>query len=137
MNAKLSDRIRTAKQRSPKAFGRVKREFGTVTEVRCPSSGTKLQSLVKVAERTEQRNGKPVVVEIHTLRPNAAYAELTMEMDDGSRHSTPVAIGEAKRAWTADELEDLYASDLDQWASEGMPGDLLERYAARKPVRVI
>lgn len=137
MRERLSSKIAAAKARNPKLFGHIEREGKFIRGVRDRRSGVPLQAMQVVDEKVVNVNGKRVTQQRVELRPTAAYAEMTIEMDDGSAHQTIVSQAEAKRDWTVEELTDLYTADLEEWAKEGMSDDLLDRYAARTPVKVV
>ena len=137
MKEKASSRIAAAKRRNPKLFGHIKRDRGYIEEVKDRRTGVPLMSKQDVGEKVVVRNGKRVTEVRVEVRPTAQYAELTIEMDDGTLHQTFVAKSELNRGWGVEELGDIYASDLEQWAADGMDEDLLEKYAARTPLKVV
>ena len=140
MNAKLRKRISDAKAAHPEMFGAIQRHsHGGIECVRCKATGAALQSLVEDdrSDTHKEVNGKTVIIRQAQLMPTNEYDELVIEMSDGSLHETPIAKSRKRRGFTPEELEAIYAADLEEWAQDGMAEDLLNRYAERKPVRVV
>ncbi len=126
---------------------------GMVTEIRCKLCGAPIQALAPDARFpvrvTRVPNTTTVLRDfVHTLRPTAEYAEVTLEVwepDGGlSLHVTPLCR-KCKLALTDDLVEDLFLADVEQWAldDEQAGNDARERVAfylaqaKRQPRRVL
>lgn len=143
---KPSDRIKAkvnrSRARNPGFFDFMEKNQRTLVKLKCRKTGAALQSLTD-SEHDEQKiiNGKQVTLKRQILVVTNEYAELDIEMLDAdgalSKHSTPVSKTALGGTWTMEELEDLYASDLEEWAREGASDEYLEKMEARKPVRAL
>ena len=135
-------RADAARGKHPKAFGFIERNPrhpAVMDAVRCKLSDSALQVMSEDDrfDVSKTINGKTFIYRRVFLRPTAEYDELTIELDDGSHHVTPVAKSRKKKPFTQDELEAIYMADIEEWARDGMSEELLERYAERTPVRAL
>lgn len=96
----------------------VRNAKGFVERVLCKCCGAVLQSLVVDDRQTMSQvvHGKVVVREVAVLCPTPEYAELRIEMWDGSSHITPLC----KRCAAAlkdKNTPDVYEADVKSWQS--------------------
>lgn len=129
-HARKLDDVRPAKQRALDRIKEAHKEraigcyvhrgnFG-IEEVRCKCCGDPVRKLMPHPDFQEERliNGKRVFAQGLMLATTAAYTEVMMDFDDGSRHVTVMCEECAKRL-TLEECEWLYCGDLEEWMVDG------------------
>lgn len=109
----------------------VRNSDGFVTKVLCKRCGDVIREVRPVAEPFEDGT---VPVALVTL---SHYAEVKIAFDDGSAHITAACLTCARKGWTEDDLEALYSADLEQWIIEEQGPELVNRWAERKPLKVV
>jgi hypothetical protein len=88
-------------------------------EIKCKMCGCLVKKLCAIpdAEFFDEHSGQRTLIRPVILRELNIYAEITIEFDDGSAHTTMICKGCASKLKDKD-LEDLYAADLAQFAKE-------------------
>lgn len=129
----VRDRIKAARARGGlRAYKYViENDVGMVSEVLCKACGEVIRDLRPVAEPLEDDTVPVALISL------AHYTEVKIEFDDGSFHITPMCGDCAKAGWTSEALEELYGSDLDQWALDAFDAAEILRWARRKPVKIV
>ncbi len=96
--------------------------FG-ISKVRC-KCGQVLSSLKAVPGLSEIENikGRTIVRERVAMASNAAYTEIVITFNDGSKHVTPVCKSCAKAGFSEEALNDMYAADMERWDEEETRG---------------
>jgi hypothetical protein len=99
-----------------------KGRFG-VSKVKC-KCGQVLQELLAIPEmaETEVRGGQTIIKERVAMFTNAAYTEVEITFDDGSKHITPSCVSCVSKGFSNDVLNDMYAADMDRWDQEEQRG---------------
>lgn len=124
--------------KDPKPYAKMER--GGITELACSLCDAVIAKWMPSGQQTIRRKGTQTFIQDPMVFSYLAnYREVELEMDDGSKHVTNLCESCMPKLSNGDGLlEDLYASDLAQWASEGDEGTkLAERNANRKPLRVL
>jgi hypothetical protein len=136
---RVKDRIRKGKARAPKAFGYVKRNprhQSLVDTVLCKRCGEALRTWVVDDRFTdwEDINGQRIQRKYLVMATLPRYTEIEITFNDGSKHVTCMCKGCVKRL-TVEELDDLYAADLDEIdRNEGDGVGHWDLWADREPV---
>ena len=122
----------------PKSFDYIeKREGIGIDSVACTLCGALLKKLVPLPDlgKEETINGQRVITQPVALRETNNYAEITIEFDDGSAHTTMTCRSCANEL-DEEQLEILYASDMEQFDKDEQAGQGAVRWelmAHRKP----
>ena len=134
-------RVKVAKELDSKIknWNFVQNEKGSVHAVFCPCCGKKIKGLVPLDSMEEKRvlRDRTVIVQRVILQELGDYAEVTIEMDDGSAHVMPVCGCCLDHGLDGDCMEQMYSADLGLMAEHeaiglgDAPWGLL---ADRKPV---
>ena len=125
--AKERVRIRVAKARRAARLSHFDymEEMGRfgVSKVRC-KCGQVLQELRPIPEmqEIERRKGQTIIRERVAMFTNAAYTEVVITFDDGSKHVTPSCKSCVRRGFDAEKLNDIYVADMARWDEEEMRG---------------
>jgi hypothetical protein len=82
---------------------------------------------------TKTINGQVVKTVGLVLAESSEYAEIELTFDDGSTHVT-YTCKKCAHTLTTDDLEDMYALDLELWNAEGAPEEFFAQYGSRKPL---
>ena len=134
-------RVKTAKElgSNVKNWNFVQNEKGSVHAVFCPCCGKKIKGLVPLDSMEEKRvlRDRTVIVQRVILQALGDYAEVTIEMDDGSAHVMPICGCCLDHGLDEDCMEQMYSADLGLMAEQeavGMGDAPWSLLAARKPI---
>lgn len=123
---KIEKIIKKAKKRHPEYFGYMQYTPNTkqISSVLCKCCRTPLRALQATGEgRTYTEGGKVYIEKRVSLVTMAAYDSILIEFDDGSAHETPICKSCANKFragnYKMEELEDLYAADLEDFYLNG------------------
>jgi len=86
------------------------------------------------AESVSISNGQPIKTKRVVLAANSSYTEVEMTFTDGSKHITPICKECAKTGISTEELNNIYAADMEAWDEEEKRGNgkvSWEYYASR------
>lgn len=99
----------------------------------CKFCGCTIASLVPTEQGqwSETKNGKVIVYQPMVMAPTNMYAVIEIEMDDGSKHQTPVCKHCADGAIPLDQLDAAHCVDCDRLKVVGMNVDKIKN---RKPL---
>jgi RecJ-like exonuclease len=115
-----------------KDFHYMKIDNGVVEKVTCKSCGATLQNLIPDENytKTEKFKGKIIIYKYLVMAQTPNYDELTIEMEDGSKHVTPICKVCKRKSV---DVESLYQADLYRLEELGMD---LSKMNKRKPKKV-
>jgi adenylate cyclase len=116
-----------------KDFHYIKIDNGVVEKVTCKNCGAVLQNLVPDENytKTEKLKGKIIIYKYLVMAQTPNYDELTIEMEDGSKHVTPICkICKNKSI----DIESIYQADLYRLGELGMDVSMISK---RKPKKVM
>lgn len=99
----------------------------------CKFCGCTIASLVPTEQGqwSETKNGKVIVYQPMVMAPTNMYAIIEMEMNDGSKHQTPVCKTCATSSIPIDQLDAAHCIDCDRLQTVGMD---VKNIKDRKPV---
>lgn len=110
-----------------------------IDAVLCKGCGAPVRSMVVDDRlRTSEKIGETLVIRERLVMANLPhYAEVEIEMEDGSKHATACCASCADRA-TDEDLEQWYEADLDMMDEENRRAkvkatDQMARLRARRP----
>ena len=144
--ATLQERITEAKTRGRLAKFRyhVPRTVASglrIAETFCKTCGTQITgfrpAMDPIRQATDDLAKTVLLIQPMMMGPLAGYVTVLLELDDGSKHATPLCQPCADTL-TAEDLEAIYAADLASWLDSGAEGiELALRYAEREPVKIL
>ena len=119
----------------------ISRDRGAVTEIRCKLCLTPIQGLVEHDHpdltKTRKMADGTILRQTHlVLRPNAMYDEMTLLMDDGSRHVTHICKQCKAKNLPLEVITRLMQMDIDELRLEGLFPDTHELWHSRTVVGV-
>tara|TARA_Y100000310_G_C20428395_1_gene690193 strand:- start:153 stop:611 length:459 start_codon:yes stop_codon:yes gene_type:complete len=138
------NRVRSSKQKKDKK-DRIKRwdyvthDNGEIVAVYCKLCGGKTKDLIPV-DRVETKKvikGQTIIWQRVVLQSLPGFAEIEIVFDDGSAHITNTCSGCIRTGLDQDDLELLYAADMEQFAKEeslGLGDVIWEHWADRIPL---
>lgn len=132
----MTDQVKEARKRARKRSAKVRKgeklknydyieelgRFG-ISKIKC-KCGQTLQELRPVPgmQETERIKGATIIRERVAMFTNAAYTEVVITFVDGSKHVTPVCVDCVRRGLSIEQLDDIYAADMERWDEEESRG---------------
>jgi hypothetical protein len=132
----VTDQVKEARKRARKRSAKVRKSeklkhydyieelgrFG-ISKIKC-KCGQTLQELRPVPgmQETERIKGATIIRERVAMFTNAAYTEVVITFTDGSKHVTPICVDCVRRGLSIEQLDDIYAADMERWDEEESRG---------------
>lgn len=114
-----------------KDFHYIKIDNGVVEKVTCKNCGSVLQNLVPDERytKTEKINGKIIIYKYLVMAQTPNYDELIIEMEDGSKHMTPICkVCKTKSI----DINSIYQADLYRLGELGMDLTMMSKRIPKK-----